>query len=187
MDSIAKSFASASRRNFVPEEYQDQSDWDVALPIGFGQTISQPSTVEMMLGWLEVEPGNKVLDVGSGSGWTTALLSNLVGPNGGVYAVEIVPELVEFSRDNCERMGIKNAKFYQAGKTYGLPQFAPYDRILVSASAEQLPEELLLQLKVGGKIVVPVGSNILEIEKTSSDKYETAVHPSFIFVPLVNK
>lgn len=187
MGDIAKAFRSVPRKNFVLEEYQDQADLDVALPIGFGQTISQPYTVEMMLRWLEAESGNKVLDVGSGSGWSTALLSNLVGPNGQIYAVEIIPELVEFGRNNCERIGIKNAKFYQAGKVYGLPRFAPYDRILVSASAERFPEELLLQLKIGGKMVVPVGYDILEVEKLPNDEYETMRHPGFVFVPLIKK
>lgn len=158
---------------------------DAPLPIGYGQTISQPTTVEMMLGWLEPEPGNKVLDVGSGSGWTTALLAQLVGPTGMVYAVELIPELVEFGRQNVERLGIGNAKFYRTGKQLGLPKHAPYDRILVSAAAEELPKQLIEQLKPGGKLVVPVRNDILEIEKEKDGSYEQAVHPGFVFVPLI--
>lgn len=185
MGSIDQAFAATPRQNFLPDEVLGEADIDTALPIGFGQTNSQPYTVRLMLEWLEVEPGDKVLDVGSGSGWTTALLSYLVGPKGKVYAVEIVPELVEFGRANCQRLGLKNVEFYKAGKTYGLPRHAPYDRILVSASAKQPPPELLNQLKPGGKIVIPIYDDILEIEKLTEDKYETIAHYGFVFVPLI--
>ncbi|MBI2008998.1 protein-L-isoaspartate O-methyltransferase [Candidatus Saccharibacteria bacterium] len=161
------------------------ADFDMPLPIGFGQTISQPTTVRLMLGWLEPQLGDKVLDVGSGSGWTTALLAHLVGPSGKVYAVELVPELVKFGRQNCSRIGIKNARIYQAGRKYGLPKEAPFERILVSAAAEELPTELIDQLSVGGKMVIPVRNDILEIEKTSAKDTEVVVHSGFVFVPLV--
>lgn len=184
MDRVEEAFNSVPRENFLPE-YAKGRYIDVPLPIGFGQTNSQPTTVRMMLEWLQVEEGNTVLDVGSGSGWTTALLSNLVGPSGKVCAVELIPELVEFGRDNCQRFGVRNAKFHQAGEAFGLPKCAPYDRILVSASARELPEELLDQLKVGGKMVIPVGRDILEIEKLSEDNTEIATHHGFVFVPLI--
>jgi len=184
MDRVKEALYSVPRENFLPE-YAKNQHVDVPLPIGFGQTNSQPTTVKMMLEWLEVEPGNKVLDVGSGSGWTTALLSHLVGPSGKVCAVELIPELVEFGRENCRRFGIKNAKFHQASEAFGLPRYAPYDRILVSASARELPDELLSQLKIGGKMVIPVGRDILEIEKLSEDYRETTTHHGFVFVPLI--
>lgn len=187
MDQIDKAFKFTPRDNFLPDNYTGMVEVDMPLPIGYGQTNSQPSTVRMMLEWLEVEPGNKILDVGSGSGWTTALLANLTGPKGMVYAVEIVPELVRFGRANVERLDIKNARFYRAGKTFGLPDKAPFDRILVSAAAQKLPTELLDQLRVGGKMVIPVRSDVLEIEKTSDKTYETHRHPGFAFVPLIEK
>lgn len=137
-----------------------------------------------MLEWLEAQPGDTVLDVGSGSGWTTALLAHIVGPKGRVYAVEKIPELVAFGRDNCERSGIRNARFYEAGKQVGLPEHAPYDRILVSASADWLPSELLDQLKPEGKLVIPVGASILEITKQPDSPPEIREHPGFLFVPL---
>lgn len=127
-----------------------------------------------------------MLDVGSGSGWTTALLSKLVGTSGRVYAVELIPELVEFGKDNCTRSGITNARFYQAGKVFGLPGFAPYDRILVSAAASRIPVELLNQLAAPGKMVVPVGDTIYEIEKDATGTIETTEHPGYAFVPLVS-
>jgi protein-L-isoaspartate(D-aspartate) O-methyltransferase len=185
MDPLEKAFDKIGRLNFVPAELAGSVDVDAPLPIGFGQTISQPTTVKMMLRWLEVEPGNKILDIGSGSGWTSALLGYLAGPSGKVYAVERIPELVEFGRENCRRFGCKNVKFYQAGKHYGLPKAGLFDRILVSAAADRLPEELLEQLKIGGKLVIPVRNDILEIEKTSETDYQTEIHPGFVFVPLV--
>lgn len=185
MASVDKAFAAVKRANFVPDYFRNRADIDAPLPIGFGQTISQPTTVYMMLEWLEVEPGNKILDVGTGSGWTTALLAYLTGAKGMVYAVERIPELVEFGRDNCANAGVKNVQFYLAGKTFGLPKFAPYDRILVSASANALPQELIDQLKPDGKLVIPVQNDILEITKNPDKTIDTQTHPGFVFVPLI--
>ncbi|PJE65433.1 protein-L-isoaspartate carboxylmethyltransferase [Candidatus Saccharibacteria bacterium CG10_big_fil_rev_8_21_14_0_10_47_8] len=187
MDYIDKAFTKVKRAGFVLPERTSVADYDIPLPIGFGQTISQPTTVRLMLEWLEPEPGNKILDVGSGSGWTTALLADIVGPKGMVYAVELIPELIEFGRDNCQRLGIKNVRFYEAGTDYGLPRYAPYDRILVSASGERIPESLVDQLKIGGKLVIPIRNHILEIEKLADGQVQTDVHPGFVFVPLVDK
>lgn len=185
MDLVERAFSKVDRQNFVPESLRDQAYIDAPLSIGFGQTISQPSTVKLMLKWLDVQPDGKVLDVGSGSGWTTALLSQIVGSHGKVFAVELIPELVKFGRDNCESLGIKNVEFFQAGKEYGLSKYAPYDRVLVSASAKKLPQELITQLKIGGKLVIPVQNDILEITRTSDNDYKTITHSGFIFVPLI--
>ena len=185
IDVVDQAMAKMNRKYFVPDDLVGEAGIDIALPIGFGQTISQPSTVHLMLDWLEAEPGSKVLDIGSGSGWTTALLSHILGPKGQVDAVERIPELVEMGRTNCEKAGVKNAKFYQAGKQYGLPAHSPYDRILVSASADQLPKSILSQLKIGGKLVIPVKHDILEITKTSEKNFDIIAHQGFIFVPLV--
>jgi protein-L-isoaspartate(D-aspartate) O-methyltransferase len=180
-----QAFRKFNRKNFVPLDLRVKSDIDTPLPIGFGQTISQPTTVEMMLKWLEPQEGNKVLDVGSGSGWTTALLSGLVGPSGKVYAVEVIPELLEFGRNNNFKAGVKNAEFYPTQKKYGLQKFAPFDRILVSAAAQKVPQELLEQLGDHSKMVIPVNSDVLEITKYDNE-YKTIAHPGFAFVPLVN-
>jgi protein-L-isoaspartate(D-aspartate) O-methyltransferase len=185
MDRLERVFSRAKREYFVSEDLKELSRYDMPVPIGFGQTNSQPATVRMMLEWLEVEPGNKILDVGSGSGWTTALLSYLTGAQGIVYAVEKIPELVEFGRANCQKLSLKNISFYKAGKQIGLPGSAPYDRILVSASAKELPGELLNQLKPGGKMVIPVVNDILEIHKPLKGEIEIETHPGFVFVPLV--
>ncbi|HSW85628.1 MAG TPA: protein-L-isoaspartate O-methyltransferase [Candidatus Saccharimonadales bacterium] len=185
MDVLEQAFIKIHRKNFVPDSLLNQAEIDAPLPIGFGQTISQPTTVQLMLTWLAAQPGEKVLDIGSGSGWTTALLSQIVGSKGSVLAVEKISELVELGRNNCARVGIQNAKFFQSSKQLGLSKFSPYDRILVSASAHELPEELILKLKVGGKLVIPVQNDILEITKKSKNEYETKTHTGFVFVPLV--
>jgi len=186
MDPIERAFAAAPRDNFVPEDLRGRVHIDAPLPIGFGQTISQPTTVRLMLEWLQPDPGDKVLDVGSGSGWTSALLANLVGPKGRVHAVELIPELVEFGRQNVRRLGLKNVQFHQAGQELGLPKHAPYNKILVSAAAQQLPRQLLGQLKPGGQLVVPVRHDVLEISKITDHKYETFIHSGFVFVPLID-
>jgi protein-L-isoaspartate(D-aspartate) O-methyltransferase len=184
-ENLDKVFREVERSNFLREEYKKDSDLDVPLSIGYGQTISQPYTVRVMLEWLDAKPGNKVLDVGSGSGWTTALLSKIVGPEGVVYAVEKIPDLVHFGQQNCQRLGSKNAVFYEAGPVLGLPSEAPYERILVSAASAELPEELTSQLRIGGKMVIPVKQTILEITKVSENNYLTIEHPGFVFVPLL--
>lgn len=183
---LKKAFETVDRRLFVPEDLRDLASVDRALPIGFGQTISQPTTVDLMLGWLEVEPGDNVLDVGSGSGWTTALLAYLVGAKGRVYGVEIIEELLEFGRANCQKLNFHNVSFHPAGQVLGLPSQAPYQRILVSAEASHLPKELVDQLAVGGKLVVPVGNDIFEVEKRTEKKLDIIRHPGFIFVPLIH-
>jgi protein-L-isoaspartate(D-aspartate) O-methyltransferase len=185
MNKLDEAFAAVDRAAFLPDEVKDQAALDQPLPIGFGQTNSQPTTVKLMLEWLDVQPGDKVLDIGSGSGWTTALLARLSGDGGMVYAVEAVPQLYKFGRDNNRRLGITNAVFFQAGQEFGLPEQAPYDRILVSAAADELPPTLLDQLKPGGKLVVPVRNDVLEITKSPDGRPQVRTHPGFAFVPLV--
>lgn len=186
MDRVEKALHQINRSDFVLPELAPKYHLDTPLSIGHGQTISQPTTVKEMLYWLDARPGHKVMDVGSGSGWTTALLSNIIGKDGRVFAVERIPELLDFGQANCIKSGVSNAEFHLASAgVYGLPHLAPFDRVLVSASAEKLPSELLDQLKIGGKIIIPVRHDILEITKTSASNRTTVVHPGFIFVPLV--
>lgn len=184
--SIDEAFASVPREEFLRAEDRDKADIDAPIKIGYGQTNSQPSTVAKMLEWLEVEPGDKVLDVGSGSGWTSALLGKLVGGEGSVEAVEVVPELVEFGRSNCEKVGVENVRFHQARKdSIGHPEEGPYQRILVSAAAESLPDELLAQLDSPGRMVIPVKDEIWTIDKDSEGEVTAQRHWGFAFVPLV--
>jgi len=182
-EKIINAFINISRKNFVLPEYKEEACNDYPLPTGYGQTISQPLTVAFMLELLEVEEENKILDVGSGSGWTTALLAELA-PQGFVYGVEIISELVDFGRSNLFRYKFKNAEILQAGETLGLEEKAPFDRILVSASTQKLPEELISQLKTGGIMVIPVGNCIFKVKKVSEEKIEMEKFEGFIFVPL---
>jgi protein-L-isoaspartate(D-aspartate) O-methyltransferase len=185
MDRVEQAMQAVPREAFLPEEIQDSASEDRPLPIGYGQTNSQPSTVRLMLEWLDVKKGDKILDVGSGSGWTTALLAHLTGEAGWVEATEKVPQLILFAEQNCERLGIENVTFHQAIDTLGWSPEAPYDRILVSASADELPAGLVQQLKPGGKMVIPVDDEILEVETDSEGQIFIVRHPGFSFVPLL--
>lgn len=181
---IIEAFQAIDRADFVLPQYKSETYEDYPLPIGHGQTISQPTTVSFMLELLEPEKGGKVLDVGSGSGWTTALLADIVGREGEVWGVEIVPELVEFGNNNLQKYDFPWARIVKAGETIGLPEHVSFDRILVSASGEELPQELIKQLKVGGRLVIPIRNSIWQIDKTSDRSYKELEFPGFVFVPL---
>ncbi|NIB41550.1 protein-L-isoaspartate O-methyltransferase [Pseudomaricurvus alkylphenolicus] len=182
---VDRALRETDRAHFMPASVRHMADVDGAIPIGYDQTISQPYTVRNMLLWLAPERGDRILDVGSGSGWSTALLSHLVGPEGTVLAVERIAELKVFGENNCLSYGCSNVTFYLAGEELGLPQLAPFDRILVSAAAPVLPAALLDQLGDGGKLVIPVGNSILEIAKDGFGQidYERD-HYGYTFVPL---
>src|SRR5690349_6171736 len=148
---ILDAFSAVPREGFLPHGEVRFAGLDRPLDIGHGQTNSQPTTVRHLLELLEVEPGDRVLDVGCGSGWTTALLAHLVGPQGRVVGVEVVPDLVEFGRANLTAAGMPWARIEAADPdVLGLPAQAPYDRILVSAEATELPQSLVRQLREGG-------------------------------------
>lgn len=184
---LERAFAAAPREAFLPEEMKQLADEDRPLSIGFDQTNSQPSTVRRMLEWLNASPGAHVLDVGSGSGWTTALLAHLVGPSGTIDAVERIPQLVAFGRQNCDALGMTNVKFHQADGGFGWPDEAPYDNILVSAGADELPHELVDQLKDGGTLVIPIRDEIEVITKAEDGAVGMTRYPGFLFVPLVEE
>lgn len=164
-EKIKNALERADRFHFVGSAYKKYCYEDIPLPIGFGQTISQPRTVIFMLNLLDVKKGQKILDVGSGSGWTTALLSIIVGESGSVFGVEKIPELVQIGKNNLKKINIKNAKIFRSEKKLGLLKEAPFDRIMVSASANNLPLDLIGQLKEGGVMVVPVKNSIIKIIK----------------------
>lgn len=183
MDAIAEAFAAIDRRGFLPADERGRAGYDGPLPIGHGQTNSQPRTVEDMLRLLAPRPGDHVLDVGSGSGWTTALLAHLVGPSGSVVGVELEPELVAFGGANLAATGQSWARIEQAGDVFGRPEDAPYDRILVSADGGSLPDDLVAQLADAGRMVLPVAGRMTLVVR-DGDRVVTSEHGAYSFVPL---
>ncbi|MFA4998802.1 MAG: protein-L-isoaspartate O-methyltransferase [Candidatus Paceibacterota bacterium] len=187
---IISAFNKIKREDFLPDDSKDLSELNRALPIGYGQTISQPLTVAFMLELLEPKEGDKILDIGSGSGWTTALLAEIVGKKGKVISLEIVPELKEFGERNVSKYDfIKEGivEFFQADASVGYEKCAPYDKILASASARKIPNAWKEQLNIGGRIVAPKDSSIWLIVKKSEDIFEEKEYPGFVFVPLITK
>lgn len=186
---IIKAFQDIKRADFMPENMKNLAKEDLAFPIGYGQTISQPLTVAFMLEKLQPEQGDKILDIGSGSGWTTALLAHIVGERGKVIAIEVIPGLKEFGEKNVSEYNfIKKGivEFICADGSKGFQGQAPYDRILVSAAIQNnIPQEWKDQLKISGRIVVPIASSIWVFEKTSEKEFEEREYPDFVFVPLV--
>jgi len=187
---IIEAFQKINRADFVPEEIKEEAYINAPLPIGYGQTISQPLTVAFMLELLQPEPGNKILDVGSGSGWQTALLSSIVGDEGRVFAIEIIPELEAFGRKNVSKYSFVQKKivnFYCLTAANGLPEEAPFDRIISAASAQEIPLAWKEQLKIGGKMVVPIKDKVHLLIKKGKNEFEEEIYPGFAFVPFVDK
>jgi len=184
---LARAFAAAPRKWFLPQAEVRFAGLDRPLPIGHGQTNSQPTTVRHLLELLDARPGHRVLDVGCGSGWTTALLARLVEPDGEVVGVEIVPDLVAFGRANLERAGVRGARIEPADpEVLGFAASAPFDRILVSAEARDVPASLVEQLGEDGLLVVPVHGQ-LAVVRRSGPHAEPHVRllGHYAFVPLL--
>jgi protein-L-isoaspartate(D-aspartate) O-methyltransferase len=184
---IERAFLAVDRKDFVPEKELKYAYEDHALPIAAGQTISQPFTVAFMLELLDPQKGERVLDVGSGSGWTTALLAETVGPTGKVFGVERIPELVEYGKDNLAKYPYPWAQITLADSGLESSQEAPFARILVSAAATEIPQALVEQLAIGGVMVIPVQDDIVRLEKVPDGALEIERHPGFVFVPLVEQ
>ncbi len=211
---IIDAFRRIKRKDFIPEQMQTFAELNEALPIGFGQTISQPLVVAFMLEQLQPEPGDKILDIGAGSGWTSALLGEIVGEKGKVFAIEIIPELKKFGEQNVAKYNFIEKGIVEcicADGSKGYPNIAVrpegvrpssaegvrpssaevlvegFDKILVSASAETASKSWKEQLKIGGRIVVPVGSSIWLFIKKSEEEFEEYEYPGFAFVPLINE
>jgi len=187
---IIEAFRAIDRVDFVPEDLKSEAYINAPLSIGRGQTISQPLTVAFMLELLQPQKEDKILDVGSGSGWQTALLAHIVGPKGRIFAIELILELIEFGKKNIAKYNFVEkgiVKFICADGSKGLPEEAPFDKIIAAAAAEEIPKAWKKQLKVGGRLVTPVGSSIWLLEKVGKNKFKEKEFPGFAFVPLVIK
>ncbi len=183
---IIQAFKKIDRKDFVRPNLKDASNYDQALPIGHNQTISQPLVVAFMLEKLDPKPGQKILDIGSGSGWTTALLAEIVGKEGKVIAIEIIEELMKFGKKNVRKYNFIEkgiVEFICKDGSKGYKKNTPYDRILVSASAKEIQKKWKTQLKKEGRLVAPLQNSIVLYIKNKNNTIEK--YPGFKFVPLV--
>lgn len=191
---IIQAFKKIKREDFLWPGDEDKAEINSPLPIGYGQTISQPATVAFMLELLDPREGDKILDIGSGSGWACALLAQIVGEEGRVYGIERISELKKFAENNIRKYNfIENGvvEIFCSDGYQGLPTLAPFDKIMVAAASENIPKRLLAQLKIGGRLVIPIGKQhemqeIVIITKSAKDKFKEKRYPGFIFVPLVS-
>ena len=186
VEDVAATLAAVDRARFLTAEQAPHAREDRALPLFHGQTGSQPSTVAEMLRLLEVPVGGTVLDVGAGSGWTTALLARLVGPAGRVLGLEIDPDLAAFGAANVAACGMPWARLEVADpRTLGRPVPGGWPRILVSASARHLPAALVDQLADDARMVLPVGRRMTLVVRTGGRTIEVSTHGEYVFVPLL--
>ena len=185
-DPVLKAFLAVPRELFVDHSYRDQSYADHPLPIGCEQTISQPTTVMLMLQLLELLPGQRVLEIGAGSGYNAALLAELSGL---VFTVERHKQLVKIAKENLKQAGYEDIILVNGDGKQGYASQAPYDRIMVTAAAHKVPQKLKDQLSIGGLLVAPIGATygceMLTFKKISSNNFQTSNHGLFSFVPLV--
>ena len=185
-DPVLKAFLAVPRELFVDHSYRDKSYADYPLPIGCEQTISQPTTVVLTLQLLELLPGQRVLEIGAGSGYNAALLAEISGV---VVTVERHKQLVKIAKENLKQAGYEDVIVVNGDGKQGYASEGPYDRIMVTAAAHQVPQKLKDQLSIGGLLVAPIGATyrceMLTVRKISSDNFQTSDHGLFSFVPLV--
>lgn len=201
---IIGAFETIDRKDFVPEEIKQDAYLNIALPIGFGQTISQPLTVAFMLELLQPQPGEKILDVGAGSGWVSALLAYCVSKSskknaehaaeksGRIIAIERIPELKEMAEKNISKYNFMKSGIVKVvlgdgskGAPLALSPAEGFNKIIAGAAGKEIPKPWKEQLKIGGRIVAPVEHNMWVLEKVDKNKFKTQEFSGFSFVPLV--
>lgn len=186
---VLTAMRSVPRELFVPEQLRDEAYDDMALPIGAGQTISQPYIVAYMVEALALQGGEKVLEVGTGSGYAAAVLSRIASE---VFTIERIGELAQLAVTSLADAGINNVHVRLGDGTEGWADEAPFSAILVSAGAPGVPNPLMQQLKVGGHLVVPVGADqrhqeLVRVTRVGDDKFEHEYFAAVRFVPLIGK
>lgn len=187
---IVDAFSKVNREDFLPYSLKKKAYDDTALPIGNGQTISQPYTIALMLSELDLKKGQKILEIGSGSGYVLALIAEIIGETGKIFGLEVIPALVKKSKENLENY--RNVKIYKKNGSNGFPDEARFDRILVSAALREVPERLMEQLKHKGILVAPQGSRfeqeIIVIQRKTEAEFDMKKRlPGFVFVPFVEE
>lgn len=193
---VERAFLKVPREEFVPPDLRKKAYLDTPLPIGHGQTISAPHMVAIMTELLGARIGEKVLEVGTGSGYQAAILAEIVNPDrkagGIVYTIERIPQLAEFAKKNLERTGYINRVVVIVGDgSKGYPKEAPYDKIIVTAAAPRVPRSLLEQMRSPGRMVIPVGTRyeqtLLVVEKDLEGKIRITESIPCVFVPLIGE
>jgi len=187
---IIEAFRAIDRKDFVPEEHRDEAYGNYPIQIGHRQTISQPYVVALMLELLKPALGEKIMDVGSGSGWQTALLSHIVGNKGKVFGIELVPELKEIGEKNVSKYNFVKkgiASFHAMSAEDGIPEEAPFNAIIAGAAAQEVPEAWKTQLKTGGRIVMPIRNSIYLFVKNEDGTFSKEEYSGVVFVPFIVK
>ena len=186
---VEKALLETPREIFVPESLKKYSYVDTPLEIGDGQTISAPHMVAIMCEGLDIRKGQKILEIGAGSGYHVAVISKLVGKQGQIYTIERFSSLADKAKKNLENAGITNVTIEIGDGSQGLLKYAPYDRIYVTCAAPYVPPPLLEQLKDQGKLMIPVGKMLcnLELIEKNGDKINKKNLGGCAFVPLVGK
>ena len=183
---ILKAIDDIPRHFFLESAFAEQAYEDKAFSIGEGQTISQPYTVAYQTQLLDIKPGQKVLEIGTGSGYQASILAALGAK---VYSVERIAPLSDRARRVLLQLGFKDVKLFVGDGTLGLPKYAPYDKIIVTAAAPIVPDTLITQLAIGGWLVIPVGDRdtqqMLKITRTGENTYKREQYDNFKFVPLI--
>jgi len=184
---VLEAMRQTDRAVFVPPDQQEFAYEDRPIPLMPGATVSQPFIVALMTEMLNVDPSHKVLEVGTGSGYQAAVLARLASE---VYGVEVLPELVDYARERFQVLGLTNVRVELRDGWGGLPEEAPYDRIIVTAAPGDIPQALVDQLKPGGRMVIPVGAGRLQeleiVDKTATGQVIRNTHSAVQFVPLVH-
>lgn len=184
-------FKDVRREEFIPKNIKDAAYEDIPLPLMRGKTISQPTTVMIMTHALELEPGEKIFEVGTGSGYQAAIIAKIVGPKGKVITTEVVPELVQFAKENLRRAKISNVLVCEEDGSKGMPDEAPFDKIIITSACREFPKPLLEQLKPNGIIVGPVGNQdeqeMVKGVKDKSGHLELEFLGQFLFTPMYGK
>ena len=186
---VEQAFLNIPRENFIPESLKNYAYFDTPLEIGNGQTISAPHMVAIMCEELDIKKGQKILEIGSGSGYHAAIVSKLVGENGHVYTIERFSSLAETAKQNLKDTKITNVTVETGDGSEGLQKYTPYDRIYVTCASPDIPSPLIDQLKNPGKLMVPVGRHIcnLELLEKKGNKITKTNLGGCAFVPLVGK